>query len=91
MQSLTLIDILIGLVICGAVFAVLHAIGTDIRHTYMRIDLTRRVIDRRERYLRELRGEFDEDELGEVEIFEEDNPGTKISEIATEAQAAAAA
>jgi len=89
MQSLTLIDILIGLVICGAVFAVLHAIGTDIRHTYMRIDLTRRVIERRERYLRELRGEYDD--LGEVEIFEEDNPGAEISEIAVEAQAAAAA
>ena len=57
----------------------------------MRIDLTRRVIERRERYLRELRGEYDDDKLGEVEIFEEDNPGAEISEIAVEAQAAAAA
>ncbi len=90
MQSLTVIDIFIGLVICGAVFAVLHAVGTDIRHTYMRIDLTRRVIERRERYLRELKGDFDDDEIGEVEIIGEDNPGVDISEIAAEVEAVAA-
>ncbi len=89
MQSLSTLDILIGLVILGAVIAVLHAIATDIRHTHMRVDLARRVIDRRERYLRELKGDF---EVAEVEIYEENNPVpvAEAAEIEVEAPAAAA-
>ena len=91
MESLSPIDVLIGLTVLGAIVAILHAVATDIRQTHMRIDLARRVIERRERYLRELRGEF---EVGEVEILEEDNPGAQASEITAELlepEAAAAA
>lgn len=88
MLPLSPIDALIGLVIFGTGVAVLHAVATDIKNTYMRIDLARRVIERRERYLRELRGDF---EVGEVEILDEDNPGEPAHEIRDAAQRAAAA
>lgn len=87
MALLSPIDALIGLVIFGTGVAVLHAVATDIKNTYMRIDLARKVIERRERYLRELRGDFEE---GEVEIFEEDNPGAPTHEVRAEAERAAA-
>lgn len=88
MVPLSPIDALIGLVIFGTGVAVLHAVATDIKNTHMRIDLARRVIERRERYLRELRGEF---EIGEVDILDEDNPGEPAHEIRAEAERAAAA
>lgn len=79
MATLSPFDVLIGLVILCTAYSILHAVGTDIRHTHMKLDLARRVIARRERYLRELRGEF---EVGEVEILEEDNPAVPASEVA---------
>ena len=81
MENISLIDVLIGLSVLGAMVAVLHTVATDIRYTYLRIDLARRVIERREQYLKQLRGEF---ELGEVEVIGEDNPGAIASEIAPE-------
>lgn len=79
MESLSPIDILIALVILGTVVAVLHAIATDIKHTQMRLELARKAIARRERYLREIRGDFDE---VEVEVIEEDIPDLDPSKIA---------
>ncbi len=81
MENISPIDIVIALTVLGAMIAILHAVAADISYTHLRIDLARRVIERRERYLRELRGEH---ELGEVEILEEDNPGMETSEIAPE-------
>ena len=81
MESLSPISVLIGLTVLGAMIAILHAVATDIRYTHLRLDLARRVIERRERYLRELKGEY---EIGEVEILEEDNPGLAASEMDVE-------
>ncbi len=81
MESLSPISVLIGLTVLGAMIAILHAVATDIRYTHLRLDLARRVIERRERYLRELKGEY---EIGEVEILEDDNPGLAASEMDVE-------
>jgi len=81
MEILSPINVLIGLTILGAMVAVLHAVATDIQQNFLRLDLARRVIDRREQYLRQLRGE---QEIGEVVLLEEDNPGMDVSEVAME-------
>ena len=59
MENISPIDILIALTVLGAMIAILHAVAADISYTHLRIDLARRVIERRERYLRELRGEHE--------------------------------
>lgn len=81
MEILSPINVLIGLTILGAMVAVLHAVATDIQQNFLRLDLARRVIARREQYYRELRGE---QEIGEVVLLEEDNPGLDVSEVAME-------
>lgn len=81
MEFLSPINVLIGLTILGAMVAVLHAVATDIQQNFLRLDLARRVIARREQYLRELRGE---QEIGEVVLLEEDNPGMDVSEAVME-------
>lgn len=81
MEILSPINVLIGLTILGTMVAVLHAVATDIQQNFLRLDLARRVIARREQYYRELRGE---QEIGEVVLLEEDNPGLDVSEVAME-------
>ena len=72
MEILSPINVLIGLTILGAMVAVLHAVATDIQQNFLRLDLARRVIARGEQ------------EIGEVVLLEEDNPGLDVSEVAME-------
>ncbi|HED54476.1 MAG TPA: hypothetical protein ENJ00_09810 [Phycisphaerales bacterium] len=74
MDWLSPTTVLTGLIIVSAVLAVLHGIAENIRHTVARYELAQEAKALQERYIAELQGRLNGEEvieLGEVDIVDE--------------------